>query len=239
MRERQPSAGENLAAAEAAACAAAMDGLAALQEFRDHRLISDALYQAHAAAALRRLDSNLTVPVLPARRTVGEVVTERYALERHRSRATYLLQPPSSGPLDALPPQLVADAAYLLITRCSGSAVLLSEHLKLGSETLLRLLARLIELNVIAPAGTGRHPLHQPIGADAVRDRVLKLCEHEARRAEPRDATEAQPPTDRRPVPPELLIRAGELIISAQFGSTDMPTCSNANDESESRWPAK
>jgi hypothetical protein len=87
-----------------------MDGLSGLQEFRDHRLTSDGLYQAHTAAVLRRLDPrvtapSLTVPRVPDRPTLGEVATERYTLERHQAQAPYLLQPPSTGPLDELPPQ--------------------------------------------------------------------------------------------------------------------------------------
>jgi hypothetical protein len=214
--------GSDLAAAEAAAYGIAMDGLAALRELRDHRLVSEESYQAHASTVLKRLDPGLTVPDLPTRRTDGEVLVEQHTVARRVADAPYLGQVPTSGPTDDLSAQLVADAAYLLVTRRSGSAVLLSEHLKLGPEMVVRVLARLIELEIISPAGTGRgrRPLFAPVEADAVRERVHERCARE-----PQDAPEHVIPgvvPVRPSVPLPLLIQAAEFVISTQFGSTSM-----------------
>lgn len=224
--QAQPTAGQNLAAAEAAAYAAAMDGLAALKELHEHRLISHASYQAHAAAVLRRLDPHMAAARYVQQTTIVEALAESHTLEQRQARAPHLRQEPSHGPVDALPPRLVADAAHLAVARRSGSAVLLCEHLKIGPDTLVRVLARLIELGVLAPAAAGRarRPLHPPIEADAVRQQVFEHCSCPPVHPEPEEPV---PERDPAPAPApglghELLIQAAQLVISTRFGSTSM-----------------
>ena len=113
---------------------------------------------------------------------VGEAVTKWHAHERHRARALYLLQPPSTGPADALPPRLMADAEYVLITRRSGSTVLLSEHSKLGPEMAVRVLA--IDRAQDHLSSLNRARTTPGASTDRCRsnpERVLELCKDEAR----------------------------------------------------------
>jgi hypothetical protein len=215
-----PSSGRALAAAEASAYHGANDGLAALQELRDARLISEAEYRHHANAVLARLDPALRVPDYPERLPVT-------AQTRHRRREADLppVAPPASGPQDALSRQLLADAAYLVITRRSASAVLLAQHLSLGPGTIVRVLAQLAQLKVVDGAGVGhrRRVLVAPVHAEAARDWILNQPEPPPPpRLEPADAVPRPVPDPRDAVPADLLAKAAELVISTQFGSTSM-----------------
>lgn len=203
----------------------AMDGLATLQELRDCRLITEESYKVHVGVVLSRLD-----PALKPTKYVERRTTIAEAIHRAGKARIIATSPPdhpspaSAGSMDELSPELIADAAYLLITRRSGSAALLFEGLGLGTDQTLRVLKRLVELEVVSPAGRGlrRWPLSQPAQAEEVRARVRAACRH-VPRAEPEDAVADTTPRPRPAgVPLELLTQAAELIVSSQFGSASM-----------------
>lgn len=215
-----PSSGRALAKAEAAAYRGANDGLAALQELRDARLISESAYRQHANAVLARLDPALRVPEQDERLPVVED-----AWLRRREAALPPTAPPSDGPRDPLSRQLVADAAFLLISRRSASAVLLAQQLSLGPETVVRVLARLVQLGVVDAAGVGRRRrvLVAPQRAESVRARILSQPDPPPPpRPEPADTAPPAAADPRDAVPVDLLAKAAELVISTQFGSTSM-----------------
>lgn len=223
--ERISPAGRALAEAEAAAYTIAMDGLAALQELRDHRLITEEAYKTHANTVLSRLDPELKLSEHTERRTIiGEALHRGNEARIVAASPPGRLRPPSTGHVDAPPRELVADAAYLLTARRTGSAALLVEHLGLGPEQAVRVLALLVELEVVSPAGRGhrRWPLSRPADAEKVRERVLAGCRY-VPRTEPEDTiTDATPKPQPAPVPLKLLIQAAELTVSSHFGSTSM-----------------
>jgi hypothetical protein len=213
--------GRDLAAQEAAAYAAAMDGLAALRELRDAHLLTDGLYEAHANAVLARLDPELKLARPRERDEVAEQAANRRLAARHAAAIPALSKPPSQGPQDALPAQLAADAAHLLTLHHSGSAVLLCTGLRLDPETVVRVLWRLIEIGVLKPGGGGRRrwPRYRPADADVAR--TLALTASTASVRPPADAVPAEP-RDAPPAEVELLRQAAELVITTQLGSASL-----------------
>lgn len=209
------SRGRALAEAEATAYRSANDGLAALQELRDARLISESTYRQHANAVLAKLDPTLRVPEQHDRLPVAED-----AWLRRREATLPPVAPPSDGPQDTLPRQLVADAAFLLISQRSASAVLLAQQLSLGPETIVRVLAWLVQLGVVDAAGVGRRRrvLAALEHAETVRERILGLPQP----PHPPGLTPPAAPDLRDALPADLLAKAAELVISTQFGSTSM-----------------
>lgn len=225
MREDTPrTAGQQLAALEAAAYAAAMDGLEALRELYDAHLLGNESYRQHATAAMSALDAG-AVPVLSVpRRTLTQEVIRQRLVARNATGRPWLTTPPSTGPVDALPGLLVADVAEYVVAERIGSAVAVCKRFQLTPETTVRVLWRLAELEVLRPAARGRsrRPLLRPAESSAIRERVLQLqrpappaVASQTEDAEPADA----PPPD---VPLNLLLRAADLVISSQFGSTSM-----------------
>lgn len=227
MGKSQQSAGQRLAAAEAVAYAAAMDGLAVLQALRDRHLLTDQLYEAHVAVVLARLDPEL----IPARRqerrpVVEEMIRRRLVAQRVEDRP-WLLAAPSVGPQDALPAELVADAAEFVVAQQTGSAAVMCERFRLSPETTMRLMWRLVEFGVLRAGVRGRirWPRFRAVEASVVRERVLAACRAAslpggAGAAQPTGVVEDVVPSE--PVPVDLLRRAAELIVSSQVGSISM-----------------
>lgn len=225
--ESQLSAGQRLAAAEAAAYAAAMDGLAVLQELRERHLLTDRLYDAHVASVLARLDPELVLSRQFERRPVSEELVRRRLVAQCVADRPWLLAAPSVGPLDALPAELVADAAECVVSQQTGSAVTVCECFGLSPEVTVRVMWRLVELGVLRAGGRGhaRWPRFRAAEATGVRERVLAECRTVSLRpsielAQPVGAVEDAAP--REEVPADLLRRAIELIVSSQFGSVSM-----------------
>lgn len=225
--ESQQSAGQRLAAAEAAVYGAAVDGLAVLQELRDRHLLTDRLYEAHLASVLARLDPGLAVSRQQERRPVSEELLHRRLAAQRAADRPWLLAPPTIGPQDALPAELVADAAEFVVGHQTGSAAAVCERFRLSPEATVRVMWRLVELGVLRASGRGhaRWPRFRAVEATGIRERVLTQC----RAAPPKPSVESAWPASavedavpREPVPFDLLRRAAELIISSQFGSTSM-----------------
>jgi hypothetical protein len=155
VAESRQSASQRLAAAEAAAYAAAIDGLAVLQELRDRHLLTDRLYEAHVATVLGRLDPELTVAFQQERRPMAEELIHRRLVAQRVADRPWLLAEPSAGPQDELPAQLVADAAEFVVGWQTGSAEMVCERFRLSPEVTVRVMWRLVELGVLRVGGRG------------------------------------------------------------------------------------
>jgi hypothetical protein len=204
-----------------------MDGLAALRELQDMHLLTDHLYEAHVRNVLAQLDPELSLTLQRERRPVVEELARRRLVGRRVAQRPWLLAEPMIGPQDALPPELVADAAEFVVGQQTGSAAAVCERFQLTPEATVRLVWRLVELGVLRASGRGRTrwPRFRAMEATSVRQQVLAECRAAVRRpvAEPKPPVEAvEDAVPREPVPIELVIRAAELVISSQFGSTAM-----------------
>ena len=207
---------------EAAAYSAALDGLAALRELLDAHLLTESLYEAHANAVLAHLDPRLQVWEHYERSPLSADLVNRRIVARRVAAAPRLAMPPSGHPQDALPVQLVAEAARLLVAQRSGSAVLLCEHFTLAPQMVVRLLWRLVEVGVLHPAAVGRRrwPKFRPVEADAVYARVITLCATESA-TDPASAETADGETQDIGLRDQLQ-NAATLVITTQFGSASM-----------------